>query len=78
MLLVLQPFGYGAQIYLYPEALRRADGAAQWFYALLEREGFGMGSKAGPSISLPLGDTARMAMFWAAFERLICEGDDER
>jgi hypothetical protein len=78
MLLVLQPFGYGAQIYLYPEALGRADGAAQWFYALLEGEGFGMGSKAGPSISLPLGDAARMATFWTAFERLLCGTEHER
>lgn len=71
MLLVLQPFGYGAQVYLYPEALGRVEGAAQWFYALLEAEGFGMGSKAGPSISLPLADAARMATFWTAFERLV-------
>jgi len=73
-LLILQPFGYGAQIYLYPEALDRPAGAAQWFYALLEADGFGMGSKAGPSISLALERPDSMATFWRAFERLL-EGE---
>ena len=54
-LLVLQAMGRGAQIYLYPHALGREPGAAQWFYAALDEAGFGLGSKLGPSISLPLG-----------------------
>jgi hypothetical protein len=54
ILLVLQPFGSGAQICLYPEGLRRTAGAVQWFYARIEDEGFGMGSKLDPSISLPV------------------------
>jgi hypothetical protein len=71
LLLVLQAMGRGAQIHLYPHALGRAPGAAQWFYARLEADGFGMGSKAGPSISLALDDEGRMATFWDAFARLI-------
>ena len=69
--LVLQVVGRGAQIYLYPHALGRAPGAAQWFYAALEAAGFGMGSKLGPSISLPLEDAERMALFWGHFARLL-------
>ncbi len=71
MLLVLQPFGHGAQIYLYPEALERPAGAAHWFYAALEAEGFGMGSKLGPSISLDLTNPDRMRTFWSAFGDLL-------
>lgn len=71
LLLILQSVGRGAQIYLYPEAFRRPPGAAQWFYAALEAEGFGMGSKLGPSISLDVTDDQRMAIFWSAFERLL-------
>jgi len=70
-LLVLQAVGSGAQIYLYPHALKRAPGAAEWFYAALEEAGFGMGSKLGPSISLPLDDAERMALFWDHFARLL-------
>jgi hypothetical protein len=76
MLLVLQPIGTGAQIYLYPEALGRVAGAAQWFYARLEREGFGMGSKLGPSISLPLDQPASMDVFWRGFEQLLNHAED--
>ena len=71
LLLVLQVVGRGAQVYLYPQALGRAPGAAQWFYAALETAGFGMGSKLGPSISLPLEDAGRMALFWDGFARLL-------
>ena len=79
LLLILTAVGNGAQIYLYPQALRRAPGAAQWFYALLDEAGFGMGSKLGPSISLPLEDGARMALFWDGFGRLLAGdlGDGE-
>jgi hypothetical protein len=75
ILLVLQPFGAGAQIYLYPEALRRRAGAVQWFYARLEAEGFGMGSKLGPSISLPVDQPARMDVFWAGFEQMFTDAE---
>jgi hypothetical protein len=71
MLLILQAAGRGAQIYLYPEALGRPPGAVQWFYALLERQGFGMGSKAGPSITLALNQPSLMDTFWQAFGRLL-------
>ena len=71
LLLILTAVGNGAQIYLYPQALRRAPGAAQWFYALLDEADFGLGSKLGPSISLPLEDEARMALFWDGFGRLL-------
>lgn len=71
MLLVLQAVGYGAQIYLFPEALALPRGAAQPFYAALEAAGFGMGSKLGPSISFNVRDPAMMATFWQAFERLL-------
>jgi hypothetical protein len=77
ILLVLQPFGAGAQIYLYPEALRRPAGAVQWFYARLEGEGFGMGSKLGPSISLPVDRPALMDVFWTGFEQLFKYGERE-
>jgi hypothetical protein len=73
LLLILTAVGNGAQIYLYPQALGRAPGAAQWFYALLEEADFGLGSKLGPSISLPLEDEARMALFWDGFGRLLAE-----
>lgn len=75
ILLVLQPFGAGAQIYLYPEALRRRAGAVQWFYDWLETEGFGMGSKLGPSISLPVDQPARMDVFWAGFEQMFTDAE---
>src|SRR5437870_2664862 len=71
MLLILTPQGLGAQIYLFPEALARAPGVAQPFYAALEAAGFGMGSKLGPSIALNIGDEARMATFWEEFGRLM-------
>ena len=74
MLLILQSVGRGAQLYLFPEALRRAGGAAQPFYAALEAAGFGMGSKLGPSISLDVADAAQMTIFWAAFGRLLRDG----
>jgi len=79
LLLILTPVGNGAQIYLYPQALGRAPGAAQWFYALLDDAGFGMGSKLGPSISLPLEDAEGMALFWDGFGRLLAGdlGDGE-
>jgi hypothetical protein len=70
-LLVLQAVGRGAQIYLYPHALGREPGAAQWFYAALDEAGFGLGSKLGPSISLPLEDAERMTFFWDGFARLL-------
>lgn len=71
MLLVLQSVGYGAQIYLFPEALARPRGAAQPFYAALEAAGFGIGSKLGPSIGFNVRDDAMMATFWQAFEQLL-------
>jgi hypothetical protein len=71
MLLILTPQGLGAQIYLFPEALARAPGAAQPFYAALEAAGFGMGSKLGPSIGLDITNQARMAIFWEEFGRLM-------
>ena len=74
LLLVLQAVGRGMQIYLYPRALGRAPGAAQWFYATLEEAGFGMGSKLGPSISLPVDDGERMALFWDRFALLLAGG----
>lgn len=71
LLLVLHAVGTGAQVYLFPEALARTPGAAQPFYAALEAAGFGMGSKLGPSISLPLADEQRMHYFWSAFALLM-------
>jgi hypothetical protein len=71
MLLILTPQGLGAQIYLFPEALARAPGAAQPFYAALEAAGFGMGSKLGPSIGLAILDEERMTIFWEEFGRLM-------
>jgi hypothetical protein len=71
ILLILQPFGAGAQIYLYPEALARSAGATQWFYAWLENEGFGMGSKLGPSISLPVDRPTLMEVSWTGFDQLF-------
>lgn len=76
-LLILHSVGRGAQIYLYPEAFGRSPGAAQWFYATLEAEGFGMGSKLGPSISLPVEDEDGMAVFWHAFDTLMRAGTVE-
>ena len=70
-LLLLSPMGRGAQIYLYPQALGRVAGAAQWFYAALDDASFSFGSKLGPSISLPLDDCDRMALFWAGFNQLL-------
>jgi hypothetical protein len=77
MLLILQSVGRGAQIYLYPEAFGRPAGAAQWFYALLEAKGFGMGSKLGPSISLAVDQPEQMEIFWAAFARLLDEAQPD-
>ena len=71
LLLILSPMGRGAQVYLYPQALGRPPGSAQWLYAALEAADFGMGSKLGPSIGLPLEDEARMALFWSGFARLL-------
>ena len=71
LLLILQSVGRGAQIYLYPEAFARPAGAAQWFYATLEAEGFAIGSKLGPSIGLDVTDGERMDAFWVAFTSLL-------
>ncbi len=71
MLLILQAVGRGAQIYLFPEALGRGPGAAQPFYVALEAAGFGIGSKAGPSIGLSVEDDERMTVFWTAFQQLL-------
>lgn len=71
LLLILQSVGRGAQIYLYPEAFARPAGSSQWFYALLEEAGFGMGSKLGPSISLAIDQPSQMELFWAAFTQLL-------
>jgi hypothetical protein len=53
-------------VYLYPDALDRGPGHANSFYRRLDDAGLGMGSKAGPSISLDLEDEAQV--------RLFCEG----
>ena len=71
ILLILHATGGAAQVYLYPQALGRAPGSTQWFYAALEAAGFGMGSKAGPSIALPLTDAALMDVFWTHCARLL-------
>jgi hypothetical protein len=53
-------------------ALRLVEQASgtSWSYAALEEAGFGMGSKLGPSISLPLEDAERMALLRDGFARL--------
>ena len=71
ILLILHATGRNAQVYLYPQALGRAPGSTQWFYAALEAAGFGMGSKAGPSITLPLADAALLDVFWTQLARLL-------
>jgi hypothetical protein len=78
MALILQAVGRGAQIYLFPEAFGRAPGFAQPFYAALDSAGFGMGSKAGPSISLDVDDSDRMAVFWQAWSHYLAIDAVER
>ena len=74
VLLVLQEYGNGAQIYLFPDALGRPPGVAGLFYRTLDEAGFRLGSKAGPSISLDLADGERMTRFWDAFADLMRAG----
>lgn len=50
-------------VYLYPDALGRGSGHANAFYRTLDDAGLGMGSKAGPSISLDLENDAEMRLF---------------
>jgi hypothetical protein len=66
--LILSAAGRSAQLYLFPEAF---PGPAQPFYAALDRAGFGMGSKLGPSISFDPADPERLAFFWHGFAGLL-------
>jgi hypothetical protein len=58
-------------IYLYPDALGRGAGHASTFYRTLDDAGLGMGSKAGPSISLDLEDAAQVRLFREGLEELF-------
>ncbi|HLZ73110.1 MAG TPA: hypothetical protein VKV26_24665 [Dehalococcoidia bacterium] len=55
-----------ATLYLYPDALGGPRGRAARFYHVLDEAGLNLGSKAGPSIGIDLGDAAQV--------RLVCDG----
>jgi hypothetical protein len=67
----LHPGRTGATIYLYPDALGLPPGRFTRFYRVLDDAGLGMGSKAGPSIGIDLGDDAQVRLFRDGLAELL-------